>query len=263
MLFRQALCFAATILFFCMPLLADAIVYNDGDVVLEGYITGESPGAEPRPGVLIFPDWMGVHDGMKQAADAVAKLGYVAMVADMYGKESQPNNTDEARTLTSGFYKDRSLFRKRAAIALAELARRKSVVPGRVAAMGYCFGGTAALELARSGADILGVVSFHGGLSNPNPADARQIRGKVLAFHGAEDPLVPQEEVLAFTKEMREAKIDWQLVIYGNAVHGFTARNIPMKEGSPVGYNEDADRRSWAAMRAFYEEIFSRAAADH
>ena len=136
------------------------------------------------------------------------------------------------------------------------LKTQAEVDPKRVAAIGYCYGGTSVLELARSGADILGVVSFHGGLSSASPDDAKNIKCKVLVLHGADDPNVPAEEVASFEKEMTGAKVDWQLVKYSGAVHAFTNPAAGDDPSRGVAYNERADKRSWVAMRDFFAEIF-------
>jgi dienelactone hydrolase len=137
------------------------------------------------------------------------------------------------------------------------LAKHELTDPKRIAAIGYCFGGTAVLELARSGADLAAVVSFHGGLSSPAPADARKIKAKVLALHGADDPNVPPQEVAAFREEMRQGGVDWQLIAYGGAVHAFTDWNAGNDNSTGAAYNERADRRSWEAMRQFLAEVFN------
>jgi dienelactone hydrolase len=138
---------------------------------------------------------------------------------------------------------------------LAVLKKHPLTDPQRIAAIGYCFGGTTVLELARSGAELKGVVSFHGGLGSPTPADARNIQCKVLVLHGADDPFVPAAEVAGFEKEMRDAKVDWQLVSYGGAVHSFTDWNAGNDNSKGAAYNEKADQRSWVAMKAFFEEV--------
>ena len=143
------------------------------------------------------------------------------------------------------------LWRRRQQISCHEFTD-----PTRIAAIGYCFGGTTVLELARSGADIAGVVSFHGGLSSPTPGDAKNIKAKVLALHGADDPNVPPKEVAAFEDEMRQAGVDWQLVAYGGAVHSFTDWNAGNDNAKGAAYNERADRRSWEAMKQFFAELF-------
>jgi dienelactone hydrolase len=147
------------------------------------------------------------------------------------------------------------LLRARINAALGFLRKQERVNPQQIAAIGYCFGGTTVLELARSGAEILGVVSFHGGLNTPTPADAKNIKAKVLACHGADDPFVPADEVSAFEKEMRDAKVNWQLVAYGNAVHSFTDKGAGNDNSKGAAYNAEADRRSWEAMKSFLEEV--------
>jgi len=159
---------------------------------------------------------------------------------------------------TAGKYKnDRPLLRQRVRAGLDQLLKVKNVDSSRVAAMGYCFGGTTVLELARSGADVKGVVSFHGGLGTPSPEDAKNIKAKVLALHGADDPNVPPPEVQAFQEEMRKAKVDWELVSYGGAVHSFTDWNAGNDNSRGAAYNEEADKRSWEAMKAFFQELFA------
>ena len=150
------------------------------------------------------------------------------------------------------------MIRARANAGLDTLAASPLVDTSRLAVIGYCFGGTAALELARSGANLLGTVSFHGGLDTPNPADARNIRGKVLALHGADDPHVPPEQVAAFQQEMRQAKVDWEMVYYGGAVHAFTNPDSGNDPSKGVAYNAEADRRSWEEMKLFFAEIFGK-----
>jgi dienelactone hydrolase len=146
-------------------------------------------------------------------------------------------------------------LRARIAAALETLRANERVNPKQIAAIGYCFGGTTVLELARNGADVLGVVSFHGGLGTPTPSDAKNIKCKVVALHGADDPFVPAEEVQAFEKEMRDAKVDWQLTAYGGAVHSFTDKNAGNDNSKGSAYNAAADARSWRAMTAFFDEV--------
>ena len=174
---------------------------------------------------------------------------------DIYGKGVRPASPAEAAKFSARYKGDRPLLRQRVSAGLAQMLRLKQVDPRQVAAIGYCFGGTTALELARSGADVRGVVSFHGGLGSPTPDDAKGIKAKVLACHGADDPFVPPTEVEGFAKEMRDAGVDWQLVAYGGAVHSFTDwRATGAMKGAQ--YNEKADRRSWEAMRGFFAELF-------
>jgi dienelactone hydrolase len=186
----------------------------------------------------------------------LAKLGYVAFAADIYGKGVRPAAPADAAK-TAGIYKnDRALMRSRVRAGLDELKKQRFVDTRRLAAIGFCFGGTSVLELARDGADVNGVVSFHGGLSTPTPQDARNIKGRVLALHGADDPFVKADEVAAFQDEMRKANVDWQLISYGNAVHSFTNFAAGTDNSKGAAYNEKADRRSWQAMKDFFTELF-------
>lgn len=237
-------------------LYSESVEYRHGDVVLEGYLAYDKALQGPRPGVLVVHEWMGLGPYAQGRAKQLAELGYIAFAVDMYGKGVRAKNAQEAATLAGIYKSDRKLMRDRVRAALDVLRGHKLVDPGRIAAIGYCFGGTTVIELARSGADVAGVVSFHGNLDTPDPADAKNIKGKVLVLHGADDPLVPKEQVLAFQDEMRKAGVDWQMVYYGGAVHSFTNPDAGNDPSKGVAYNPAADRRSWEAMRAFFAEIF-------
>lgn len=229
------------------------VEYKDGDTLLEGYLAYDDAAADRKPGVLVVHEWKGLDDYAKKRAEQLAGMGYVAFAADIYGKGVRPKDHQEAGATAGKFKGDRALLRRRARAGLDALRAQPGVDPARLAAIGYCFGGTTVLELARSGAEIAGVVSFHGGLDTPVPAKA--LKAKVLVLHGADDPHVPDKDVLAFAKEMRDAKADWQLVSYGNAVHGFTNPNNGGDPSKGAAYDAAADRRSWAAMRAFFDEV--------
>lgn len=236
---------------------SQAIEYKDGDAVLEGYLVYDDAVTTKRPGVLVVHEWMGLGAYEKGRAEQLAALGYVAFAADIYGKGIRPKDGKEAAEF-AGKYRggDRKVLRSRVNAAL-DLLKNQSMVEARMtAAIGYCFGGTTVLELARSGADTLGVVSFHGGLATTSPADAKNIKGKVLALHGADDPFVKPEEVLAFQDEMRKGGVDWYFVSYGNAVHSFSNTAAGNDNSKGAAYNEKADKRSWGAMRKFFKEIF-------
>jgi dienelactone hydrolase len=231
------------------------VEYRQGDAVLEGWLAFDPAATGKRPGVIVVPNWMGVNAQAKASAEKLARLGYVALVADVYGKGIRPASGKEAGPLAGKYKGDRPLLRARVNAALDELKRQPNVDGARLAAIGYCFGGTTALELARSGAPVAGVVSFHGGLGSPTPADARQIKGKVLALHGADDPFVKEDEVKGFEDEMRAAGVDWQLVKYSNAVHSFTDQDAGSDNSKGAAYNAAADRRSWEAMKDFFAEV--------
>lgn len=215
--------------------------------------------APARPALVMVPNWLGVTDEAVKQAELVAGRGYVVLVADVYGTKSRPKNRDEAGKSAGALKNDRPALRRRTAKALEVLLAQKGVKldPAKVGAIGFCFGGTAALELARSGAKLGAVVSFHGGLSSPTPDDAKNIVGKVLALHGADDPSVPPDEVAAFETEMRAGKVDWQLVSFGGAVHSFTdpGANMPGR----AQYHPVVAARAYAMMDALFAEAFAPA----
>jgi dienelactone hydrolase len=232
------------------------IEYKDGNVTLEGYLAYDDAVEGKRPAVLIVHAWNGLGPYVQGRARQIAGLGYAALALDIYGKGVRPSTSAEAAKLAAIYRNDRALMRRRAEAGLAE-ARRLSVVdPARVAAIGYCFGGGVALELARAGADIQAVVTFHGSLDTPHPEDARNIKAKILVLAGANDPYVTQDQVIAFWNEMRAAKVDWQLNVYANAVHSFTDPAAGDDPAKGAAYNREADMRSWEAMKTFLAEIF-------
>jgi dienelactone hydrolase len=236
---------------------SQTITYKQGKVELEGYLAWDDASAAKRPGVLVVHDWMGISDHTKKEADRLAELGYVAFAADIYGKGVRPTDPKSAGEQAGKFKGDRKLLRARARAGFDLLAKQKLVDASHIAAIGFCFGGTTALELARDGAPLVGVVSFHGGLSTLTPADAKNIKGKVLVLHGADDPNVPPDEVAAFEKEMRDASVDWQLIAYGGAVHAFTVPSAGNDNSKGAAYNAKADARSWQAMKDFFAEVFA------
>ncbi|MDX2244327.1 MAG: dienelactone hydrolase family protein [Leptolyngbyaceae cyanobacterium bins.302] len=234
------------------------VEYKQGDTVLEGYLAYDDAITTKRPAVMVVHAWMGVDDYVKKRAEQLAQMGYVAFAADIYGKGIRPDNPKDAGAQAGIYRENRQLMRDRARAGLAVLQNNPQVDAKRIAAIGYCFGGGVVLELARSGAPVAGVVSFHGNLDTPNPADAKNIKGKVLVLHGAIDPLVPAAQVDAFEKEMNNANVDWQLVSYGGAVHSFTMPKAGSDKSKGAAYDATADRRSFAAMKQFFEEIFGR-----
>ncbi|HWB53248.1 MAG TPA: dienelactone hydrolase family protein [Tepidisphaeraceae bacterium] len=232
------------------------IDYTDGSTKCKGVLVYDDAQHGNRPGVLIAPEWWGITNYPKTRAQQLAKLGYIAFVADIYGDGRSTEDPQNAGALATPFMKDRAMMRQRITAALDVLRKQSNVDQTKIAAIGYCFGGTCVLELARSGADIAGVVSFHGNLSNPNPADARNIKCKVLVQTGADDPMVDQKSVEAFKDEMRQTDADWYLISYAKAVHEFTNPNADSHHIPGVAYNEKADKRSWQAMIDFFNEIF-------
>jgi len=239
-------------------LATQVIEYKQGDVVLEGFLAWPKDATGKLPGVLVCHQWMGHSDYERRRAEETARLGCVAFALDIYGKGVKPKDPQEAGKMAGGYKGDRALLRARALAGLEVLRKQERCDPRKLAVMGYCFGGTTALEVARSGAEIAGAVSFHGDLSTPTPDDAKNIKGKVIAFHGADDPFVPAAQVAAFEDEMRKAGVDWQLVAYGGAVHSFTLKHAGNDNSKGSAYNEKADLRSWAAYKGFLAEIFNK-----
>jgi dienelactone hydrolase len=240
-------------------LVTEKIEYRDGDVVLEGWLAFDASAEGKRPGVLVVHEWWGLGDHSKRRAEELAKLGYVAFALDMYGKGKLTDDPAEAGKWASAYRgENRDAARRRASVGLAVLSGHERVDAERLAAIGFCFGGTVALELAWSGADLDGVVSFHGDPTHPRSSEAEGVRSAVLVCHGADDPLVPAAALRAFEDSVRAAKLDWQLIQYGGAVHAFTNRAADDRGIPGVGYDEKADRRSWEHMRSFLGEVFGR-----
>ncbi len=234
----------------------ETVIYKHGDTTLEGYLAYPEGAKGPLPGVLVIHDWSGPGPYSRRRAEQLAEGGFVAFAIDMYGQGVRPTTMEE-KAKQAGIYRgDRALMRARARAGLDVLLANAKVDSKRVGAIGYCFGGGSALELARSGALLAGVVSFHGNLDTPNPADATSIKAKILICHGAEDPYVPAEQVAAFQKEMKDAGLDYQFIAYSGAVHAFTQKEAGNDNSKGAAYNEAADRRSWQAMMVFFQEIF-------
>jgi dienelactone hydrolase len=232
------------------------VEYKQGDTTLEGFVAWDDAIPGTRPGVLVVHQWMGLTDYEKHRAEMLAQLGYVAFCADIYGKGVRPQNPKEAGALAGKYKGDRQLLRARVNAGLDALRQQPLVDPGHIAAIGYCFGGTTVLELARSGAELNGVVSFHGGLDAPHPDDGKNIKCKVLICHGADDPSSSPQDIAALENEMRQGGVDWQLVKFGGAVHAFTQPMAGNDNSKGMAYNEKADKRSWEYMKLFFNEIF-------
>jgi len=241
------------------------VAYEQAGVKLEGYLAYDDaklPAGQKAPGVLVVPEWWGLNDYVKSRAEQLAKLGYVAFAADMYGAGIATTDAKKAGELAGQFY-GKPLMAERAQAGLDQLLATGLVDAGRVAAIGYCFGGSTVQALAYSGAPLAGIVSFHGGLI-PVPADAAaKNKAKILVCHGAADPLVAKADVEAFTKAMNDGKFDYQFISYAGAVHAFTnpgADQVAAANGlsGKIGYNAAADQRSWAHMKVFFRELFGQ-----
>jgi dienelactone hydrolase len=237
------------------------IDYRSDAANLRGYLAFDGTISAPRPGVLVFHEGLGLGDFEMARARMLADLGYVALAADMYGDRRRARNLQEVATLVGDIRNRSELMRARGRAALTTLAALPQVDANRVAAIGFCFGGAVVLELARDGADLKAAVSFHGVLTTQAPAVAGSVKARVLVCTGADDPLAPPDQVKAFEDEMRAAKVkDWQVISYGNTLHGFTN---PAADGSMMRtalYNARADRRSWTSMRSLLDEAFGEPA---
>jgi dienelactone hydrolase len=233
------------------------IDYRDGAINLRGYLAFDEKAAERRPGVLVFHEGLGLGDFAMARARMLAELGYVALAADMFGDRRQARNLQEVAKLVGDLRSQPETLRARGRAALATLAALPQVDVHKMAAIGFCFGGSVVLELARDGADLRAVVSFHGVLAMGIPAVSGNVKASVLVCTGADDPLAPPEQVKAFEDEMRAAEVrDWQVISYGNTLHGFTN---PAADGSMMRsarYSPQADRRAWASMRGLFDEVF-------
>ena len=240
-----------------LPALAgQPLTYADGPTKLAGYVARPAAIKGKVPGVVVVHQWMGLTDHERKVSDDLAKLGYVALAADIYGEGVHPKDTAEAGKLAGSFKGDRALYRRRIAAAIETLKAQKGVDGSRLAVIGFCFGGTGALEAARGGLPVKGVVSFHGGLDVPAGYVATPISAKVLVCHGADDPFVPAKDVASFQDEMRQAKADYVFVAYAGAVHAFTQKEAGNDNSKGAAYNEAAHRRSWQHMKDFFQEIF-------
>ncbi|MEW6272830.1 MAG: dienelactone hydrolase family protein [Thermodesulfobacteriota bacterium] len=240
-----------------IDLRTEYVDYADGDTVCEGYVAHDASLAAPRPCVLVAHDWSGQGDAIRMVARRVARLGWVAFALDVYGKGIRGDLTGDNSHLMTPLLADRALLRRRLLAGLAAAQRHPAVDARRVAAIGYCFGGLCALDLARAVPEgLLGVVSFHGVFQPPALGAQPQITAKVLLLHGWEDPLAPPGEVLAIARELTDAKADWQLHAYGHAMHAFTFEGAYFPERG-IAYDAAAARRSWAAMRGFLDEVFA------
>lgn len=217
------------------------------------------PGEGRRAGVLVFPEAYGLNKHALTIAERLASMGYIALACDLHGEARDIEDLGTAVGMLGPLYADPAKTRARASGAMRALESRAEVEPTKVAAIGYCFGGTMCLELARSGADIKAVVGFHSGLSTKAPpTDAQAIKARILVCIGADDPFISPEERTAFEKEMRDSGADWQMHLYGNTVHSFTNQTaIRANRPNAVRYDAKADRRSWESMQNLFAEAFA------
>jgi dienelactone hydrolase len=234
-----------------------SIDYADGDTTCRGLLVHEQS-LGSKPGVVLFPDARGLGDTAKDYGRRVAECGYVVLVADLYGQGMFTADIPRAHELMTGLRSDVQRWRQRSRAALKTLARQPTVDATRLAAIGYCFGGTTALELGRSGAELAAIVSFHGGLASPRPEDAAYIKARVLVCHGGADPVVPPAQVTEFVSHMTRATVDWTLEVYAGAVHSFTHTELAGAGVPDHAYDARADQRSWRAMTELLGDVFGR-----
>ena len=233
------------------------ITYKEGQVEAHSFIAYDDSSSGKRPGVLVVPEWWGLNDYPRMRAKMLAQLGYFAMAVDIYGDGRNTADPKQAGDWMDPLEKgDRAELRTRIAVALAKLKSDPRVDPSKTAAIGYCFGGSTVLELARSGAETNGVVSFHGHYDTGDPAKPGEVKARILACHGADDPFQSPAQIQAFEDEMRKARADWQLNVYGGARHSFTNPDAGQYHIAALAYNEEADHHSWQAMKDFFHEIF-------
>jgi dienelactone hydrolase len=230
--------------------------YEHDGTLLEGYLALDGERADPRPAVLIAHTWQGRGEFVCDKARALAGQGYVAFALDLYGKGVIGQGPEESGRLMQPFLDDRALLQARMLKALDTICALDEVDNNRIAAIGYCFGGLCVLDLARVGADVQAVVSFHGLLSKPGNTDGKPIKAKPLILHGHDDPMAPVEDVVAIEQELSAAGADWQINVYGNTMHSFTNPNANDPAMGTV-YNDLADHRSWNSLMNFLKEVFA------
>jgi len=239
-------------------IVTQTVDYTDEQgAALQGFVVYDDATSDPRPGVLVLHDWRGLTDYTHTRAEMLAQLGYVAFAADIYGKGIRPQSVPEYTQQMTIYKGDRALYRERARAAYQAFLKVPQLDPQRIAAIGYCFGGTGVIEMARDGLPLLGVVSFHGGLDSRPLAPGKAIQAKVLALCGADDPFEKPEDLAAFEQQLRKNNVDYQIVSYGHAVHAFSDPGVDALNLPGAKYNAAADRRSWQAMRDFLAEIFA------
>jgi dienelactone hydrolase len=241
---------------FAISIQGTSVQYKDGKDTLKGYLAYDADLKGKRPTVLIVHEWKGLDDYAKKRARQLAERGYLAFAVDIYGDGQVLKTVEDAAKMSSAYKSNPKKLRGRIQAAYDFIKSNPQFDSQRVAAIGYCFGGTTVLEWARAGAKVDGVVSFHGGLKTDLPAKKSSVRAKVLVLHGAEDPYVPEAELVSFENEMRKANADWQLVKFGGAVHGFSRSDAGRNTKSGYAYDKKADARSYEMMLQFFDEIF-------
>ncbi len=237
------------------------VEYFAGADTLKGYIAYDDKVTDKRPGVLVVHEWWGLNDYARKRADMLAKLGYVALAVDMYGDGRVATHPDDAGKFASETMKNMPAMKARFMAALDLLRKDEHVDPTRIGAIGYCFGGGVVLNMARAGADLNGVVSFHGSLAAQSPAEKGKVKSMILVCNGAADKFTTEETIKSFKAEMKAADVNLRFVNYPGAMHGFTnpdATELGKKFNMPIAYNEKADKKSWSAMQEFFKKVFKQ-----
>ena len=239
-----------------MSIKTQQLEYKDGDTVLEAHVAWDEAVTGARPGVLVSHTWAGRGEFEDRKAEQLAELGYVGFALDLYGKGIYGSGPEENAGLMQPLLDDRTVLQKRMGAALEKLGSLGIVDGDRLAAIGFCFGGLCVLDLMRVEAEVAGVVSFHGLLSAPGNTSGNRAKSKVLMLHGWRDPMAPPEQVIEFADEMQALGADWELIAFGEALHAFTNPAAQDPENG-MQYDAQADRRSWAAMRLFLDEVLA------
>ena len=236
----------------------EVLKYDADGLQYESHLYFDETKTGKRPAVLVFPEGFGLSEHTKSKAKRLAELGYVTLASDLFGNGKQVEDLQEVMAFLGPLMEQPLKIRARAEAGLKALTARPEVDASKVAAIGYCFGGTTALELARGGNPVVGVAGFHSGLGTARPEDAKNIKGKVLVCIGADDPMIGPEPRQKFVDEMTAGKVDWQMDLYGGVVHSFTNPEAA-KRGMPdaIRYDEKADKRSWESLVDFLKEVFA------
>jgi len=234
---------------------AETVVYQQGDTELHGYLVYDGQVKAPRPGVLVVHEWWGLNDHAREMADALAREGYIALAVDMYGEGKSTEHPEQAGEWASWIRSNKEVAAARFQASYDVLAGHELTKKGAIAAIGYCFGGSVVLTMAMNGADVSGVVSFHGGFPT-DPAGVDNITAKILICHGGSDPTISEDQIHTFLKNLDAVGADYQFVIYGGAKHSFTSKAADARGIPALAYDADAAQRSWNAMLLFFKEIF-------
>ena len=234
----------------------ETLEYKDGDVTLKGFLALDDQSDHKRPGILVMPEAFGLGAHAKERAQRLAALGFVALAGDPYGDGLEVGDLQEAVKQMSVIRETPEKFRQRGRVALDTLAALPQVDSDRLAMIGFCMGGSFSLEMARDGAPLRGIVSFHGGLETEKLAEAGQVKAKILVCHGADDPFVPPDRVAKFTRAMARSGAGWQMVAYPGARHSFTNPAANHDAVEETAYHEQADQQSWRQMQAFFGDVF-------